>query len=250
MWKLPFILMIVSACRTEPVSWSAVVVQGAPPEPREFPSGEMRPSIASGCEASLRIATSAGSSFATWWQIRSDSSAMLMVSRSMHGGPWESPVLADATDEGVRGCGRPAPAIAADGRSGYVHIAYFLEPASGSGVLFAHSMDSAATFHAAVPIVFGRNPSRVSIDAQGDNVVVAYEDPNSNQPAIGISLSATMGHIFESRTRATSANGRARQPVVRLDGDSIRLWWSEYSANPAISATRPMYRTGFYNKQR
>jgi hypothetical protein len=163
----------------------------------------------------------------------------------MHGGPWESPVVADSTDRGRRGCGRPPPAISADAGSGYVHIAYFLEPLAGAGVFFAHSMDSAATFHAAVPIVFGNNPSRVSIDSEGDRVIVAFEDPNSVQPMIGISLSGTMGHIFENRMRATSENGRARQPVVRLDGDSIRLWWSEYSPNPAVSATRPMYRTGF-----
>ena len=165
-----------------------------------------------------------------------------MVSRAMHGGPWEPPVIADSTDRSARGCGRPAPAIAADAKSGYVHIAHFSEPPGGTGVFFAHSMDSAATFHASVPIVFGNNLSRVSIDAEGDRVVVAFEDPNSNQPMIGLSLSETMGHIFERRVSASSSNGRARQPVVRLAGDTIRLWWSEYSANPAISATRPRYR--------
>ncbi len=197
----------------------------------------------SGCEATLRVAVADGSAFATWWQVRADSSAALMVSRAMHGGPWLPPVVADSTDVSRRGCGRPAPAIIADGRSGYVHIAYFVEQPSGAGVFFAHSMDSAATFHWPVPIVFGNNPSRVSIDAVGDRVVVAFEDPNSNQPMVGISLSGTMGHIFEQRMTASSGNGRALQPVVRLAGDSIRLWWSEYSANPAISATRTTYRS-------
>jgi hypothetical protein len=169
-----------------------------------------------------------------------------MVARAMHGAPWEAPVIADSTDRSRRGCGRPPPAIAADARSGYVHVAYFSEPPSGSGVFFAHSMDSAATFHAAVPIVFGNTPSRVSIDAHGDRVAVAFEDPNARQPMVGVSLSATMGHIFERRVTASSPNGRARQPVVRLAGDSVRLWWSEYSANPAVSATRPAYRAGLF----
>jgi hypothetical protein len=163
----------------------------------------------------------------------------------MHGGPWEPPVVADSTDRSRRGCQRPPPSIAADASSGYVHIAYFVEQAGAPGVFFAHSMDSAATFHWPVPIIFGNNPSRVSIDAEGDRVVVAWEDPNANQPMIGISLSATMGHMFEHRMLASSANGRAKQPVVRLDGDSIRLWWSEYSADPAVSATRATYRTGY-----
>ena len=166
------------------------------------------------------------------------------MSSRMDGRTWATPVVADSTDRGPRGCGRPAPAIAADDSSGYLHLAYFAEPESGAGVYFAHSMDAGATFHSPVPIVFGRNPSRVSVGSKGDRVAVAYEDPNASQPIIGVALSKTMGHIFENRIRATSENGRARQPVVRVTGDSIRLWWSEYSANPAVSATRAMYRAG------
>ena len=239
--------LTLTACeqsKKESVAWGPIVRDSVPAEPREFP-GEIRPDIGRGCEASLRVSTSDGSSFATWWVVRPDSSGLLLVSRSMHGGPWQAPVVADSTDMSRRGCGRPAPAIVADSHSGYVHVAYFVEQKNGAGVFFAHSMDSAATFHAPVPIVFGNNPARVSIDALGDRVVVAFEDPNSNQPFVGISLSATMGHLFEHRTQASSPNGRARQPVVRLHGDSIRLWWSEYSANPAISATRPTYRSGY-----
>jgi hypothetical protein len=180
--------------------------------------------------------------YAVWWQSRPDSSVVLMSARRAPRGKWSEPVIADSTDHGVRGCGRPAPAIAADAKSGYVHLAYFAEPKSGAGIFFAHSMDAAATFHSPVPIVFGRNPSRVSVASDGDRVVVAYEDPNSTQPIIGIALSNTMGHIFESRSIATSENGRARQPVVRVEEDSIRLWWSEYSPDPTVSATRPRYR--------
>ena len=240
-------IVLLAGCGGESITWGTILRDGVPREPREFP-GSIRPEI-SGCQASLRVSQSSGSAFATWWASRSDSSALLMASRAMHGGPWEAPVIADSTDKGARGCGRPAPAIVADAKSGYVHIAYFIEPSSGAGIFFAHSMDSAATFHSPVPIVFGKNPSRVSIDAEGDRVVVAYEDPNANQPMIGVSLSATMGHIFESRMQATSSNGRARQPVVRLSGDSIHLWWSEYSANPSVSATRPGYRSGYIHSR-
>ena len=238
------LFLILAACSGAGVSWSEITYQDTPPEPRELRT-EARPLLSGGCEASLRVAESDGSAFATWWQVRPDSSAALMVSRSMHGGPWEPPVVADSTDRSRRGCGRPPPAIVANGSSGYVHIAYFVEQQGAPGVFFAHSMDSAATFHWPVPIIFGNNPSRVSIDAEGDRVVVAWEDPNANQPMIGISLSGTMGHIFEHRMLASSANGRAKQPVVRLDGDSIKLWWSEYSADPAVSATRATYRTGY-----
>jgi hypothetical protein len=145
------------------------------------------------------------------------------------------------------GAGRPAPSIAVDSASGYVHIGWFAEPKSGAGIFFAHSMDSAKTFHAAVPIVFGRNPSRVAVASSGDRVVVAYEDPNAAQTSIALALSSTMGHIFERRVIASGDNGIAKQPVVRLQGDLIQVWWSEYSPNPTVSATRPRYREGKWN---
>ena len=243
------VVTVLLSCSKAPVEWSEIVYSGAPQEPREFPgSFETSPSR-SACPGSFRIADASNEEYSAWWEARSDSSAVLMTARRSDGRQWSAPVVADSTDHGVRGCGRPAPAIDADSASGYLHIAYFAEPASGSGIFFAHSMDKGATFHSPVPIVFGRNPSRVSVASNGDRVAVAYEDPNSTQPIIGIALSNTMGHIFESRSIASSENGRARQPVIRIEGDSIRLWWSEYSAVPTVSATRPRYRAGLWRER-
>ncbi len=244
--QMLIVAISILGCTPDPVAWSAMVRNGAPSEPAESARGIAGPAY-TGCAGSFRIATDGTSAFAAWWKARPDSSAVLMASRSLRDHAWSEPVIADSTDHGTRGCGRPPVAIAADRRSGYVHLAYYLEPASGGGVFFAHSMDSGATFHAAVPIVYGANPSRTSVSSHGDRVVVAYEDPNSRQPLVGLALSQSMGHIFDNGILVTSDNGRARQPVVRVDGDSIRLWWSEYSPNPAISATRPRYRAGKWN---
>jgi hypothetical protein len=238
---------IVACTTTPPVKWGEVVFNGAPGEPREYPINVDSPSP-SACPASLRIAETPTTQYAVWWEVRPDSSGILKSARrATNENVWTTPVIADSTDKSVKGCGRPAPAIAADAASGYVHMAYFAEPKSGAGIFFEHSMDDGRTFHAPVPIVFGKNASRVSVASSGDRVVVAYEDPNSLQPMIGVALSKSMGHIFEARSMATSPNGHARQPVVRIKGDSIQLWWSEYSPNPAVSATRPMYRAAVWN---
>jgi len=239
-------LLVLGACMGDPVTWGDPVFNGVPAVPAEFVA---IPGItdSSACKTSLRIASSGRFTYATWWRVDRDSSSQLMVARSGERNSWDTPVVADSSDHSTRGCGRPAPAIAADSANGYVHLAYYLEPAAGPGVFFAHSMDSAATFHAPVPIVFGRNPSRVSIATHGDRVAVAYEDPNAQQPLIGIALSRTMGHLFESRMQATTDNGRALQPLVRVGKDSIRLWWSEYSRDSSVSATRPAYRAGKWN---
>ncbi len=189
--------------------------------------------------------------FASWWVVRPDSSAQLVVARSHDGGAsWESLVVADSTDHSVRGCARPAPAIALDSATGYVNVAYFMEPQSGSGIFFSHSMDGGRTFHAPVPIVFGDNPSSVGIVTSGDRVVVAYEDPNSTGPSVGVALSRTLGHIFEHREIVSSDNERAREPVVDLGGNVVRVWWSNYPADPRINAIRTAYREGVWDEHR
>jgi len=245
MRRLPasLFLVVLVACKADPVTWGEPVMVGGPSAPRDSIA---RTSIADSgmCPVSVRVASAGNSSYAAWWDVNGDSSSSLMVSRTTPDGTWGKPVIADSTDHSNRGCGRPAPAIAVDTVSGYVHLAYFLEPSAGPGIFFAHSMDSGATFHAAVPIVFGRTPSRVSIATHGDKVAVAYEDPNAQQPMIGVALSKTMGHIFEARVQATPDNGRAMQPIVRINRDSVRLWWSEYSTDSSVSATRPAYRAG------
>ncbi len=233
-------LLILAGCKPDPLSWGEPVVRLGIVSPRDSIA---RTSIVDSamCPVSTRVATAGNFSYAAWWHVNADSSSLLLVSRATNGA-WGKPVVADSTDHSNRGCGRPAPAIAADSKSGYVHLAYFLEPSAGPGIFFAHSMDSGATFHAPVPIVFGRNPSRVSVATDEDRVAVAYEDPNAMQPLIGVALSKTMGHLFESRVQATPDNSRAMQPIVRIDKDSLRLWWSEYSADSSVSATRPGYR--------
>ncbi len=243
MRRLPVALCLLTlACKADPVIWGEPVLRGGPMSPRDAiaRTSILDPAM---CPVSVRIASAGNDSYAAWWRVKSDSSSSLVVARAT-GGSWDNPVVADSTDHSNRGCGRPAPAIAVDTASGYVHVAYFLEPAAGPGIFFAHSMDSGATFHASVPIVFGRNPSRVSVAAHGDRVAVAYEDPNAQQPLIGVALSNTMGHLFESRVQATPDNGRAMQPIIRVGADSLRLWWSEYSTDSSVSATRPAYRAG------
>ena len=107
-------------------------------------------------------------------------------------------------------------------------------------------MDGGHTFHAPVPIVFGDNPGFVAVASEGDRVAVAYDDPNSAQPAIGVALSTTMGHIFRPGQTVSTESERARQPTVELRGDTIRLWWSDYAADPGISAVRTAYREGIW----
>lgn len=242
--KTLLVAMAIS-CAGDHVEWKDVSY-AAPPPPRGIPLGSVQPPSAD-CAASVRAVRMGPAVFAAWWSVRRDSSAALVVSRSTDGGKsWPPPVVADSTDASVRGCARPAPAVAADSASGYVHVAYFAEPRSGSGIFFVHSMDGGRTFHALVPIVFGDKPAFVSVAASGDRVAVAYEDPNSAEPSVGIALSRTMGHIFEHREIVSSDNERAKQPTVELHGDTVRLWWSDHAADPRISATRTAYREGVW----
>jgi hypothetical protein len=233
----------VVGCTDDPVTWSEIRLD-APRLPPTVALGTVLPNAA-GCAASVRAVRRATQLVATWWSVRRDSSAVLFVSQSADGGKtWSPPVVADSADRSTRGCGRPPPAIGADSTSGYIHLAYFAEPLSGRGIFFAHSMDGGRTFHAVVPIVFGDNAAWVSVSGAGDRVAVAYEDPNSVKPSVGVAVSGTMGHIFKPGEIVSSDNERARQPTVEVRGDTVRVWWNDYSADPRVSATRTVYREG------
>jgi hypothetical protein len=133
-----------------------------------------------------------------------------------------------------------------DTKTGYVNIVYFLEPATGAGVFFTHSMDESG-FHDPVSIGFGKRPSEVSIAAQGDRVAVAYEEPNAERGEIWLALSTSMGHIFESRVPVSSANELASEPSIRLSGTKLDVQWKELLQADSLARKRTANRTGTWN---
>lgn len=192
------------------------------------------------CSSSLQVAASRRTLFAVWWAPSPDSGARLLAARSSdEGRSWSAPAPVDTTDVGVTGCRRAPPAIAADSTSGYVHVTYALQAAEGPGLFFSHSMDGGVTFHAPVPILYGERLGRTSVAADGDLVAVAFEDPNSTTPRIGLALSRTMGHIFEHRIIPVSdENGAASHPQVGMRGRRIAVAWAAGPADSSLLAVR------------
>jgi hypothetical protein len=248
-------LAMLAACAEPPVDWSAERAVTAPDSPVALTvDGVLLPDslapIAARvappgphCPGSLALARAGTRFFAVWWAARADSSALLLSARSDDGGAsWSKPALVDTTDTGVSGCRRAPPSIAADSASGYVHIAYALRGREGPGLFFSHSMDAGGMFHEPVPIVYGERLGRTSVAADGDHVVVAFEDPNSATPRIGLALSRTMGHIFEERLLPLSTdNGAAAHPLVAVRGRRIAVAWERRGTSesaPAVFAIR------------
>ena len=186
------------------------------------------------CPGSLRTVKSGPNVYGAWWEIRDDSSSVLMVGRSIdQGATWKISQPADTLDRARTGCARPAPAIAADNSTNYVDVAYFLVSKEGPGVFFTHSMDAQTLgtgdgiFHSPVPVAYGDRPSEVSVAAKGDKLVVAYEEPNGELNTVGLALSQTMGHIFEQRVTISQPALSARNPTVAIRGDSVTVQWRE-----------------------
>ncbi|MEO6528502.1 MAG: sialidase family protein [Gemmatimonadaceae bacterium] len=190
------------------------------------------------CPGSLALARAGHRLFATWWAARPDSGARLLSAHTDdEGANWTSPAAVDTTDRGASGCRRSPPAIAADGASGYVHVAYAMDAREGPGLFFAHSMDAGASFHEPVPIFYGERLGRSSVAADGDVVAVAFEDPNSASPRIGLALSRTMGHIFEERLLPVSTdNGIAVRPSTAVRGRRIAVAWERRTASDSARA--------------
>jgi hypothetical protein len=187
------------------------------------------PPAASACPGSLRVARAGTRDvYAVWWQPRADSSAALLAARSTDGGrSWPEVAPVDTADRGANGCRRPAASVAADAATGYVHVAYALVAPGAPGVFFAHSMPGQFMFHAPVPIVYGERPGRTSIAASGAVVAVAYEDPNSVDPRVGLALSRTLGHTFEHRVAASTGIGAATEPRVAIAGATVAVAWRQ-----------------------
>ena len=192
------------------------------------------------CLASVRWARDGASDVAVaWWVAHPDSSVTLELSRSRDDGAhWERFGPAEVRDRGVRGCARPAPAIALDAGSGYVHLAYFLEPASGAGIFYEHLMElvvhtaagstsSQAMFHAPIAIVYGETPREAGVAAHGDTVVVAYQDPNGPGPTIEVAVSVTAGHVFAPSVTASGAGVGAGEPLASTHGGMVAVAWRE-----------------------
>src|SRR5204863_35592 len=106
---------------------------------------------------------------------------------------------------------------------GYVHVAYSLDAPEGFGVFFAHSMDGGATFHSAVPVIYGDRLSATAVAADGMEVAVAYEDPNGSGHRVDIAFSRTQGHTFEPRQRGSPDEMAALLPEVAVRGGAVAL---------------------------
>lgn len=224
-------LALVLACSPAPVSLGSISYPATPPLDPHSPAAAV-PNGA--CPGSLRTVQSGPDVYGAWWEVRDDSSSILMVGRSTdQGRTWMITQAADTLDRSLRGCTRPPPAVAADSATNYVDIAYFLESKEGPGVFFTHSMDARklgtgdGIFHSPVPVVYGDQPSNVSVAAEGDHLVVAYEDPNGERSVVGLALSRSMGHIFEQRLLVSQPSLPARNPIVAIRGDSVMVQWLE-----------------------
>ncbi|MFL5577512.1 MAG: hypothetical protein ACJ79S_16270 [Gemmatimonadaceae bacterium] len=183
------------------------------------------------CHGSVRVAAGKGGErAAAWWAARPDSSVVLLAALSTDGGAsWAPAVPVDTLDRGVRGCARPAPAIAADSVNGWVHTVYFLEAPEGAGIFYAHRMDPRAPFEPPGVIVYGDRPAAAAVASLGDTLVVAYEDPNRERPQVELALSRSGGHVFDERHLDVSGSDvAARDPSAAVGpGGHVAVAWDE-----------------------
>ncbi|HEU4722434.1 MAG TPA: sialidase family protein [Gemmatimonadaceae bacterium] len=251
------VTLALLACAEPPVRWDDTRTAAASASGIVAPDGALVPDTMAMlaarippperalCPGSLVLARAGTRLFAAWWRVRPDSGALLLAAHTDdEGRTWSTPAPVDTTDRAVSGCSRSAPAIAADSASGYVHVVFALLGREGPGLFYAHSMDAGATFHAAVPIFYGDRLGRSSVAADGDLVAVAFEDPNSRTPRIGLALSRTMGHIFEERLLPISDDhGVATKPVTAVRGRRIAVAWHRRAPADSASAVLAV-RTG------
>jgi hypothetical protein len=229
------LLIALVACDTPPVEWGDPVTAPADLGTRltidrtgqaRFTS-DMSPEVAapaaSGlCATSLRVARGSNQLFAVWWSVRPDSSAALYSARSQDSGKtWGKPVAVDTSDVSSRGCNRPPPALATVGDD--LHTAYSMIAPEGTGVFFAHFIGS--MLHSPVAVIYGERLVATAIAAEGDRVVVAYEEPNGSRKQVDVAMSTTQGHLFDWHATASRDIDAATAPSVALAGKTLAVSW-------------------------
>ena len=241
---------LAAACGDAPIAWSEPA--SLPPSLGDFDRLEMQrdgsvltaldsivtlPERATRCAGSLRAARdTSGEWYAVWWDTRADSTAEIVVARSADGVSWDAPVRVDSLDAGRAGCRRPPPSIAAWG--GHVHVAYAMAAREGPGIFASHSMDRGALFHTPVAVVYGERLGHVAIAARGNNVAIAFEDPNGTLDQIGLVYSNTMAHLFQHRETVSPSGARARRPRIAIDDTRIAVGWNRVAAGEVTPVLR------------
>jgi hypothetical protein len=180
------------------------------------------------CPGSLRVVPQQDGSFAAaWWSVRSDSSAILVASRTPveNAARWEPTIAVDTADVSRAGCRRPAPSIAAS--AGLVHLAYSMKAREGTGVFYAHSMTAGQNYEPALAIIYGDRLSASAVAADRGIVAVAYEDPSGASPPTGLAISLDWGHLFGDRTRASSGFSATTNPLVAVRDSTIAVSWAQ-----------------------
>jgi hypothetical protein len=161
-----------------------------------------------------------------------------MAASTDSGKTWAPPVKVDTADTGVHAWQRPAPTIAAVGDD--LHIAYSMSASEGTGVFFAHFLGSMV--HSPVAVIYGDRIVPTAIAAEGNRVAVVYEQPNGSRHQIGLALSSSQGHIFETHTTASRDIDDAMSPVVALAGKTIAVGW--LAPRPGDTTTVRVVRVG------
>lgn len=175
------------------------------------------------CTTSMRAIASTAHVFSAWWNVRRDSSSALVIASSADSGrTWSNPIAVDTTDVGSSGCNRPPPSVATVGDD--LFVAYSMVAPEGKGVFFAHSMG--AMVHSPVAVMYGDRLVPTAIAVDGDDVAVAYEDPNGSRQQVGVAFSAAQGHIFAWHTIASRGVDIATAPAVALAGRQLAVSWA------------------------
>lgn len=117
-----------------------------------------------------------------------------------------------------------------------MYVAYSMHSVEGTGIFFAHWM--MGMVHSPVTVLYGDRIVPVAVAVHDSVVAVAYEDPSSRTPRIGVAVSRTEGHAFEYHSRASAGEGAATRPAVDVRKDRVAVSWEPAQGGRLIRVGR------------
>lgn len=204
----------------------------------------VRMSVGEACPC-CRTALAAGANgvvYAAWRAVLTGNIRDIVVARSTdNGATWGAPVRVHADDWKIDGCPHAGPSVQLDA-AGKLHVLWWTGKPDASGVFYAVSSDSGASFND--PVAVSRQampvPSHVQLALTDSGAVVAaWDEVRGTMPVVYVRTASVNG-AFGPVVALTDTTQSSQYPVIGTHGNTAYVAWASTAIAPPSHSNMDM----------
>ncbi|MGH7554666.1 MAG: sialidase family protein, partial [Longimicrobiales bacterium] len=179
------------------------------------------------CRTALATASD-GTLYVAWRDVGDGNIRDVVVARSSDGGAtWSSPTFVHRDAWRIEGCPHAGPALAVDAKD-RLHVGWYTGAEGRVGIYYSLSQDGGRTFGEPAPVMVGDwvPISQVRLAAEGDEVMIAWDDRRNDDPSIRTARSrgglVIKDEVDTGLGTSPALSARARlHAIAWLRGDTV-----------------------------